>query len=66
MTSMFEDYVQSDEVWWIITVSDGKYASTLEYNSQLDKHGMFIAKKITDENGQFVGIIHAFLDRETP
>lgn len=66
MTSRFDDYVQSDEGWWMITVSDGKYASTLEYNLQLDKHGTFIAKKITDENGQFVGIIHAFMDRENP
>lgn len=66
MTGKTDDYVQSDEGWWMVAISDGSYVSSLEYNSMSDEYGTFIAKKITDENGEFLGIIHAFLSRDNP
>jgi hypothetical protein len=64
MTGKTDDYVQSDEGWWMITISDGSYVNSLEYDLISDSHGTFIAKKITDENGEFLGIIQAFVSRE--
>jgi len=53
------DYIQSDEIWWILAVKDGIYIDHLEYEEHSGLSDAIIAMKIVDHDGNFLGVVKA-------
>ncbi|MCV0366302.1 MAG: sensor histidine kinase [Nitrosopumilus sp.] len=58
------DYRQDDEEWWQITKTKGVYIDTPVYNENYNAYTVPIGLKITDESGNFIGVLRISLNLE--
>jgi len=58
------DYRQDDEEWWRDTKKDGLYIDKPVYNQNLDSYIIPIGLKITDDTGNFIGVLRVSLNLE--
>jgi len=55
------DYRHDDETWWQKTKNDGIYIGKMEYNSELNNFGTILGLKISDNEGNFLGVLRVSL-----
>ena len=57
----YSDYVQSDEEWWETAKEQGIYYGNLQYSEQYSTNVIPIGFRITDEENNFLGVMHVVL-----
>jgi len=55
------DYRQDDEEWWQVAKERGFYAGDAEYDERAETHGIEIAVRIDDKEGNFIGTMKALV-----
>ena len=63
-TNRTSDYMQADEEWYQRTLQHNVWVGDLGYDESSDSFACTIAVKLTDENGQFAGVLKAALNIE--
>ena len=58
-TGKTTDYLQSDELWWIRAKADLLYISEIHYDQSADVYSADIGYRVSDDRGQFLGVIKA-------
>jgi PAS domain S-box-containing protein len=61
-TGKTSDYLQSDESWWITARNNGMHISSINYDQSSGVYSLDISQKITDDSGNFIGVIKAVYD----
>lgn len=56
-TDKTSDYKQSDEIWWQEAKKNGSYIGEIEYDNSSGNTSFAVAKRMDDENGNFLGVI---------
>jgi len=57
MSGKTSDYRQDDETWWKIGKDQGYYIGNIEYDDSSNTHGITMAIKIVDHDGDFLGVM---------
>ena len=55
------DYRQDDEQWWQITKNERQYIGELEYNEIYEGYVIPFGIQVTDDNGNFIGVMRVVL-----
>lgn len=55
------DYSQSDEEWWQLTKSTGKYVGNIQFNELYDSYSIDFAFGINDIDGNFIGVLRVLV-----
>lgn len=63
-TGKTTDYKQNDEFWWRKTKEDGVYFSNIIFDESADVYSIDIGLRITDDTGDFIGVIKIVLNME--
>ncbi len=58
------DYNQSDEVWWQNAKIHGYYIEEPKYDDSSQIHAVAIATRLSDENGNFLGVVKILINVE--
>ncbi len=61
-TGRTSDYRQDDEEWWQIAKEKGFYVGDVEYDESAKAYGVSIGVRVRNAQGNFIGVIKAFLD----
>jgi PAS domain S-box-containing protein len=61
-TDKTTDYRQSDEVWWQEAKKNGVYIGGIELDNSSGNISFAVAKRMDDENGNFLGVIKAVVN----
>lgn len=61
-TNKTSDYKQSDEVWWQEAKKNGVYIGGVELDNSSGNISFPVAKRIDDENGNFLGVTKAVVN----
>ncbi|MEW5748790.1 MAG: sensor histidine kinase [Candidatus Thermoplasmatota archaeon] len=61
MTDRSSDYRQNDEEWWQATRASVHHVSDVEYDASSDMYGLPVCYSVVDGDGEFIGIIRAFV-----
>lgn len=61
-TGKTNDYRQDDKLWWKKARDNGNFLSGFEYDLSTGTHGISIALRLDDENGQFVGVMKGLVN----
>ncbi len=61
-TNMTSDYYQADEKWWQLARKNGLFVSDIEYDESSNTSSIEIAVRITNTDGDFIGVIKAVLN----
>jgi len=59
------DYNQSDEQWWQEAKESGLYIGDVAFDESSNSYSLTIATKIVDSDGDFLGVLKAFLSMDT-
>ena len=63
-TGMTSDYLQSDETWWKVAQKNNIHMSSLNFDESSNVYSFDISQKITDESGNFIGVMKAVLNSD--
>lgn len=58
-TNPTSDYFQADEPWWQKAKENSIHIDDIHYDDSAGTHGLAIALRIDDRNGEFLGVIKA-------
>lgn len=61
-TSRFDKYIYKEEDWWIAARDNGFSISSVVYDEGIGKYTVYLATRIEDDNGNFIGVIRGALD----
>lgn len=64
-TKKTSDYLQSDEVWWREARENGLYTEEGYFDHSAEVYAAEISMAITDEQGNFIGVVKMVLDIES-
>ncbi|MDP6671075.1 MAG: HAMP domain-containing protein [archaeon] len=62
MTGKTTDYFQADEEWWQKAKADGISVEDVTFDDSANIYAISLANKITDEEGNFAGVLKAVLN----
>lgn len=63
-TGKTTDYLQSDELWWQTAMKEDIHISQFNYDESSGVYSIDISQRITDESGNFIGVVKAVLNSE--
>ncbi|MCK5345069.1 MAG: HAMP domain-containing protein, partial [Candidatus Heimdallarchaeota archaeon] len=63
-TGRTSDYRQDDEEWWQQAKETGLYIANIKYDDSAEVYSMDIAISVTDERGEFQGVLKVVLSAE--
>lgn len=55
------DYRQDDEEWWQIAKNQGLFVGELRYREEYQKYALALGYSITDEDGNFLGVMRVLV-----
>ncbi|MCK5505512.1 MAG: HAMP domain-containing protein [Thermodesulfovibrionia bacterium] len=64
LTNLTTDYRQDDEEWWQQAKETGLYIANIKYDDSAEVYSMDIAISVTDERGEFQGVLKVVLSAE--